>query len=111
MSGLKHNLIQMLYKFTGEGNFDTILAENQNAIGTIWNAWETQWSGSNRQFKVLLEHIGNCQKVSAAGLQGAVGIVQLTSERGQQDKNRNKHHQVVEQIDTEVVNDRLVSTG
>ena len=28
-----------------EGNFDTVLAQNQNSIGTIWNSWETQWSG------------------------------------------------------------------
>ena len=28
-----------------EGNFDSIVAANQNAIGTIWNAWETTWSG------------------------------------------------------------------
>ena len=28
-----------------EGNFDTFAAENQNAIGTVWNSWETQWSG------------------------------------------------------------------
>ena len=28
-----------------EGNFDTVLAENRNSIGTVWNSWETQWSG------------------------------------------------------------------
>ena len=28
-----------------DGNFDTVLAENKNSIGTVWNAWETQWSG------------------------------------------------------------------
>ena len=28
-----------------EGNFDTVLAANRNAIGTVWNAWQTQWSG------------------------------------------------------------------
>ena len=28
-----------------EGDFDTFAAQNANAIGTIWNAWETQWSG------------------------------------------------------------------
>ena len=28
-----------------DGNFDTVLANNQNSIGTVWNAWETQWSG------------------------------------------------------------------
>ena len=28
-----------------EGNYDTILAQVGNAMGTIWNSWETQWSG------------------------------------------------------------------
>ena len=28
-----------------EGNFDSIRAANENAIGTVWNAWETTWSG------------------------------------------------------------------
>ena len=28
-----------------DGNFDTVLAENRNSIGTVWNSWETQWSG------------------------------------------------------------------
>ena len=28
-----------------EGNFDSVLFANQNAIGTVWNAWETTWSG------------------------------------------------------------------
>ena len=30
-----------------EGNFDTIFAQNRNAIGTVWNAWQTQWSGES----------------------------------------------------------------
>lgn len=29
-----------------EGNFDSFLAENKNAIGTVWNSWETTWSGT-----------------------------------------------------------------
>ena len=33
-----------------EGNFDSIVAANQNAIGTIWNAWETTWSGTINRF-------------------------------------------------------------
>ena len=28
-----------------EGNFDSVLTANRNAIGTVWNSWETQWSG------------------------------------------------------------------
>ena len=26
-------------------NYNAVLASNRNAIGTIWNSWETQWSG------------------------------------------------------------------
>ena len=28
-----------------EGNFDAVLAENQNSLGTIWNNWQTTWVG------------------------------------------------------------------
>ena len=28
-----------------EGNFDAVTASVQNQIGTVWNAWATQWSG------------------------------------------------------------------
>ena len=27
------------------GNYDSILEQNKDAIGTIWNTWQTQWSG------------------------------------------------------------------
>ena len=28
-----------------EGNFDAVLSENQNSLGTVWNAWQTTWVG------------------------------------------------------------------
>ena len=28
-----------------EGNFDAVLAENQNSLGTVWNSWQTTWVG------------------------------------------------------------------
>ena len=28
-----------------EGNYDAVLTANENRLGTVWNAWETQWSG------------------------------------------------------------------
>ena len=28
-----------------DGNYDAVLIANENRLGTIWNAWETQWSG------------------------------------------------------------------
>ena len=34
-----------------EGNFNAVLSANQNAIGTVWNAWETTWSGTVNRFE------------------------------------------------------------
>ena len=28
-----------------EGNYDAIMAENVNALGTVWNSWQTTWVG------------------------------------------------------------------
>ena len=28
-----------------EGNYDAVLAENTNSLGTVWNAWQTTWVG------------------------------------------------------------------
>ena len=33
-----------------EGNFNAVLSANRNAIGTVWNAWETTWSGTVNRF-------------------------------------------------------------
>jgi len=29
-----------------EGNFDAVLNANRNRLGTVWNSWETQWTGA-----------------------------------------------------------------
>ena len=31
-----------------EGNFDTFFEANKDAIGTVWNAWQTQWTGTTQ---------------------------------------------------------------
>ena len=40
-----------------EGNFDTVFNANRNAIGTVWNAWQTQWSGTTTTTGGSLENI------------------------------------------------------
>ena len=37
-----------------EGNFDAVLNANQNQLGTVWNAWQTQWSGFTQMSTVLV---------------------------------------------------------
>ena len=29
-----------------EGNFDTVFAQNRNSLGTFWNSWRSQWTGT-----------------------------------------------------------------
>ena len=38
-----------------DGNFDSIYAKNKHAIGTIWNAWQTQWAGSTKMFADIVD--------------------------------------------------------
>ena len=43
-----------------EGNFDTFTAANQNAVGTVWNAWQTTWSGTTGSTSVTnQDSVGN----------------------------------------------------
>jgi len=39
-----------------EGNFDAVLTSAQNQIGTIWNSWQTQWSGVVAQSSVAINN-------------------------------------------------------
>ena len=43
-----------------EGNFNAVVDANQNAIGTVWNAWETTWSGviSRQRFTQRIQSVG-----------------------------------------------------
>ena len=44
-----------------DGNFSSVVNANRNNLGTIWNAWETQWSG------VVSITPGELQNTSGAG--------------------------------------------
>ena len=53
-----------------EGNFDTVLAQNENAIGTIWNAWQTQWTGTRATTISQFER----EEILETGITGRAGI-------------------------------------
>jgi len=80
-----------------EGNFDTVLAQNANALGTIWNAWQTQWSG------VTTSTSNEWRSSGRRVLRRTV-----TNERGTLSR-RGVTTTVVAQIDTESQGDRVVS--
>ena len=91
-----------------EGNFDTVLAANRNSLGTVWNAWQTQWSGvsetvattrfretswARARRQVPFRPVIQRSTVQEAGVSSRTGI-QTT---------------VVPQIDEESQGDRIVS--
>ena len=91
-----------------EGNFDTVFAQNRNAIGTVWNAWQTQWSGtSTTRGGTFREHrfINLGQPRGRAVLQRVTTT--QTGTRTRQGVNTN----VVAQIDRRSEGDRLISSA
>ena len=89
-----------------EGNFDTVFAQNRNSIGTVWNAWQTQWSGTTtttggRRREHRFINLG--QPRGRAVLQRTTTTT--TNRQTRQGINTN----VVPRIDRESQGDRIVS--
>ena len=82
-----------------DGNFNAVVAANQNAIGTVWNAWETTWSGIT-QVDAFAERIH-------------AGIVQRRINVGataRTDRERTGlRTRVVENVTEEVIGNRTIS--
>ena len=91
-----------------EGNFDTVLAQNANAIGTVWNAWQTQWSGVTTSTSNTWRDT-NFNSAASRSVPGrAIVRTTVTTEQGTRTRT-GVRTTVVPQIDTESQGDRLVS--
>jgi hypothetical protein len=107
-----------------EGNYNTIkaLAEHSGVLGTIWNAWQTQWSGR----PVITNTYGGqlAKQAQARGLTGEnfstggnwslyAGSYTLTTStattKGQSRTGVNTT--LVARVDTQLTEDRIVSTA
>ena len=53
-----------------EGNFDAVLNANRNQLGTVWNSWETQWTG--RAFTSGRRREGNVRVITTSRNEGQV---------------------------------------
>ena len=79
-----------------DGNFDSVLAANENQVGTIWNNWETQWSGV----------VGSRQETAREGNFEITRTIQTT----RSDLTRTGiKTEVIEQIDEESLGDKILS--
>ena len=117
-----------------DGNFDTIasLAEKAGVIGTVWNAWQTQWSGTpitstfsvssashslKQSAKILT---GNTTKADAIAIANQAwggnrtasrtSIFQTTATQVGQSRTGVKTS-LVSKVDTKVIDDRILSSA
>ena len=89
-----------------EGNFDTVLAQNSNAIGTVWNAWQTQWSGTTTSTVV---HSENKDLFNLGQPRGRAIIRRTTTTTTTRQTRQGMNTRVVPRIDEESQGDRVVS--
>lgn len=119
-----------------EGNFNTIatLAERAGVLGTVWNAWQTQWTGSSRAVTETLVYgvhsttvdryvdgvyagtrnrtVGEGQLGGSWGAQGmarTISTVMTATDVGQ--ARTGIRTNVVAKVDTQQLEDRVLSTA
>ena len=94
-----------------EGNFDTFVAQNQNAIGTVWNAWQTQWGGVTRATTNRFREHSFQRSIALAGgrFRGRAVIERTVSTREGTTSRSGIQTSIVAQIDHESQGDRVVS--
>ena len=91
-----------------EGNFDTVFAQNRNAIGTVWGAWQSQWGGRvTTTTQTVREHrfINLGQPRGRAVLERTI----VQAENGGPVTRRGVSTQIIPQIDMESQGDRVIS--
>jgi hypothetical protein len=91
-----------------EGNFDTVFAQNRNAIGTVWGAWQSQWGGRvTTTTQTVREHrfINLGQPRGRAVLRRTI----VQAEDGGPVNRRGINTQVIPQIDMESQGERVLS--
>ena len=87
-----------------EGNFDTFFNQNRNAIGTVWNAWQTQWSGvvgTRRQLNT--ENGGNF------GRPGRVNVLRSINTVRTDQRRVGVRTDIVEKIDLESQGTKVIA--
>ena len=79
-----------------DGNFDAVTAANQNQLGTVWNAWETQWSG-------VVSRVRDTTR-------GPGGIFQRTITNTRSDQVRTgTRTRIVEQVENQTISNRVIA--
>ena len=93
-----------------EGNFDQLVAQVGNAMGTVWNSWQTQWSGTS----VSRQQLSSRNRMIQNGNQFLTfrdTTTRVTTTTTRRQRREGLNTQVIAQIDMESQGDRLRSTA
>jgi len=82
-----------------DGNFDAVTSASQNQLGTVWNAWETQWSGV-----VVRGELGRIENNNL----GSLFRRQINTVRTDQERTGTRTR-IVEQVENQVISNRVIS--
>ena len=97
-----------------EGNFDQLVAQVGNAMGTVWNSWQTQWSGTSttrQQISSSTFNTTNANWWNTTINTFRDTTTRVTTTTTQRQRRTGLNTQVVAQIDYESDGDRLRSTA
>lgn len=91
-----------------EGNFNAVatLAEASGALGTVWNAWQTQWTGTS--VVTSTNTVRHKQKIKYRKIRD-ITTQQLATEVGQ--SRTGVTTSLIAKIDTQQIDDRTLSTA
>ena len=97
-----------------EGNFDQLVAQVGNAMGTVWNSWQTQWSGTSTTRQQISSSTFNTTNANWFSTQINTfrdTTTRVTTTTTQRQRRTGLNTQVIAQIDYESDGDRLRSTA
>src|SRR6056300_1672971 len=92
-----------------EGNFDTVFAQNRNAIGTIWGAWQSQWGGTVQSRTETFRDTSWARARSRVPFRPIIRRTTLTSSDGGPLVRQGVQTSVIPQIDVESQGNKVLS--
>ena len=92
-----------------EGNFDTLVAQNRNAIGTVWGAWQSQWGGTVTTRTETFRDTSWARARSTVPFRPILRRTVLTTSDGGPLIRQGISTQVIPQIDMESQGNRVIS--
>ena len=92
-----------------EGNFDTVFAQNRNAIGTIWGAWQSQWGGTVQSRTETFRETSWARARSRVPFRPIIRRTTLTSSDGGPLVRQGVQTSVIPQIDVESQGNKVLS--